>query len=167
LSVYYNATWRREGPWRFDRLETLLRRLIIALAALVATLAAGANDPWAKVRDLKTGTELRVFKKGSTKPVMATLDEASDDNLIVVVKNEEIAIPREDIDRIDYRPPQTDSRTTKETRTVEKPPEGGPPNPRSQGDMPSTETTSGVSFGGKPDFQTVYRRPPPGVVLKK
>ena len=149
-----------------------MRRLVIALACFGAILASAADttalhDPWAKVRDLKTGTEVRVFKKGSVKAIVATLNEATDDNLIVDLKNQEIAIPREEIDRIDYRPPQTSSRVSSETHTADHPATGGPPNPRSDADLPSTESSSSVSFGGKPDFQTIYRRPPPSSAPKK
>lgn len=122
--------------------------------------AFAATDPWAKVRDLKTGTELRIFKKGSTRPVTATLDEANDENLIVVVKNEEIAISRDDIDRLDYRPSQTTA-PIRETRSTATGPEGTMPSPQGHPGGPSTSTSTSYGFGSKPDFQTIYRRPPP------
>lgn len=140
---------------------------LLAAATVVAADTPAAKDPWAKVQELKTGTEVRVFKKGASKAIVATLNQATDDNLIVDLKNEEIAIAREDIERIDYRPSSTSGRVTKETRSADKPPEGGPPNPRSDADLPSSESSSSVSFGGKPDFQTIYRRPPPGATPKK
>ena len=42
----------------------------LILLVLSATLAFAADDPWAKVKDLKTGTELRIYKKGSSQPLV-------------------------------------------------------------------------------------------------
>jgi hypothetical protein len=41
--------------------------LLLMLAGLVAF---GADDEWTKVRSLKMGAELRVYKKGSTQPAI-------------------------------------------------------------------------------------------------
>jgi hypothetical protein len=131
--------------------------LLFILAGLVAF---GAEDEWAKVKALKTGADIRVFKKGSSQPVLAQMDELTDDNLIVIVKKTQTAIPRDQIDRIDARP-SNNRQVTKETVTKENFPDskaqadagaGGPA-------MPSTSTSTSVSMGGKPDFETVYRRP--------
>ena len=131
--------------------------LFFLLAGLVAF---SAEDEWAKVKALKTGAEIRVFKKGSMQPIMAQMDELSDDNLIVIVKKTQTAIPRDQIDRIDARP-SSKRQITKETVTKETFPdaksqaEAGTAGPAE----PGTSTTTGVSIGGKPDFETVYRRP--------
>jgi len=131
------------------------RLLSFCLATL--TLFA-ADNPWDKVRELKTGTELRILKKGSRQPVLGTMDEANDERIVVVVKNEELAIQKDDIDRIDFRP-ATKSRVIKETRTTQsdstQTPSVGP-----QGSQagPSTSTTTSYSGAPKPDFQTIYRR---------
>jgi hypothetical protein len=144
-------------------------RLIIALIASVALF--GADDPWAKVKELKTGTELRIFKKGSAQPLLATSDDVTEDKVIVVVKNEQSAIAKDDIDRIDYRPPQKGSRVTRETKTstgagdIAKvtggPEERGP----SRASVPGQSYGSSLSIGSKPPFETLYRRgmktPPP------
>jgi hypothetical protein len=53
------------------------------------------------VKELKSRAELRIYKKGAREPINATFDDATDDRLIVVVKNEQVAIPKEDIDRLD------------------------------------------------------------------
>src|ERR1035437_10697901 len=81
-----------------------------------AVLAFGADDPWAKLKKLKTGTELRVYKKGAAQPLLVKMDELTDDNLVVIDKNAQTAIARELIDRVDYRP-SGKSRVTKETTT--------------------------------------------------
>jgi hypothetical protein len=120
--------------------------LLLILAGLAAF---GADDEWTKVRALKTGAELRVYKKGSTQPVSAQMDELTDENLVVIVKKTQTAIPKEQIDRIDARPPGAGA--TKETTTKQTVDADGKEN---------TSTSSGYSFGGKPNFETVYRRPP-------
>jgi hypothetical protein len=131
--------------------------LLFALAAL--TLFA-ADTPWDKVRDLKTGTELRIFKKGSRQPVIGTMDEANDERVVVVIKNEELAIQKDDIDRIDFRP-ATKSHAVKETRTTQSDstqttPVG--PQPKGSQSGPSTSTTTSIGTASKPDFETIYRR---------
>ena len=131
--------------------------LILALAAISAF---AADNPWDKVRELKTGTELRILRKGSRQPILATMDEANDERLVVVVKNEQQAIQKDDIDRIDFRP-ATKSKIAKETRTTQTDTtqtSSVGPQPRGSQTGPATSTTT--SFGGapKPDFETIYRR---------
>jgi hypothetical protein len=130
----------------------------LLLLALTALTVFAADTPWDKVRDLKTGTELRIFKKGSRQPVIGTMDEANDERLVVVIKNEELAIPKDDIDRIDFRP-ATKSRAIKETRTTQSDssqttPVG--PQPKGSQSGPTTSTTTSISTASKPE--TIYRR---------
>ena len=128
-----------------------------------ALLAFGADDPWAKVKELKTGTELRVYKKGAAQPLLVKMDELTDDNLVVINKNEQTAIARDQIDRVDYRP-SGKPRVTKETTTKVSDSVGDPkavipsPNPGAPGS--TTSTSSNLSIGSKPDFETIYKRPP-------
>jgi hypothetical protein len=124
----------------------------LLLLILAGAVAFGADDEWAKVKALKTGAEIRVFKKGSTQPVSALMDELTDENLIVVVKKTQTAIPKDQIDRIDARP--AGGRVTKETTTKES------STPGQVAEPPGSSTSTSVNFGSKPDFQTVYRRPP-------
>jgi len=134
----------------------------IAMVLLAAVTAFAADDPWTKIRDLKSGTELRIFKKGGMHPILAKMEEANPDSLIIVLKNEEMAIPREQIDRIDYRPLRTGGRVTKETReTVE--PADAKTAAESPNNVPGETVSSGTSYAinPQPDFQTIYRRPPP------
>jgi len=139
-----------------------MRKLLFPLCFALALL--GADDPWAKVKELKTGTELRVFKKGAAQPIMVKMGDLTDDNLVVINKSEETAIARDQIDRIDYRPTGK-SRLTTETKVATKDPTGDPkavipaPNYRGAGEGPSNSTSTGLSIGSKPDFETVYRRP--------
>jgi hypothetical protein len=132
----------------------------VLLFAVACLTVFAADDPWDKVRELKSGTELRILKRGSSKPVMATMDEANDERLIVVIKNEQLAIQKEDIDRIDFRP-AVKSRATKETHTTttdstQTTPVG--PQPKGSQPGPSSSTTTTYGGGSKPDFETIYRR---------
>jgi len=126
---------------------------------LAATVAFGAEDEWAKVKALKTGAEIRVFKKGSMQPVLAQMDELTDENLVVLVKKTQTAIPKDQIDRIDARP-AGGSRVVKETTTKETYPDAksAAAAPPSGPEVPGTTTSTSVSIGSKPDFETVYRR---------
>jgi hypothetical protein len=124
-----------------------MRALFLVL--LAALVASGADD-WAKVKALKTGVELRVYKTGSTHPIAAQMSELTDDNLIVIVKKAETAIPKDQIDHIDARP-SSGSRATRETATKDT---VGP-----DGTQTSSVST-GYSLGTRPDFETVYRRSP-------
>lgn len=127
---------------------------------LLALTAFAADDPWSKVKELKSGTEIRVLKKGSTQPVIGKIDEATDENLIVVLKNEQTAIPKDQIDRVDYRPARP--RVVKESKTtVNDGNTAGEPaagmNHQQVG--PGYSSSSGFNIQGKADFETLYRRP--------
>jgi hypothetical protein len=97
------------------------------------------------------------------------MDELTDDNLVVINKNEQTAIPRDQIDRVDYRP-SGKSRITKETTTKVNDGVGDPkaviPGPNQGPSGPSTSTSSGLSIGSKPDFETIFKRPPPAAPKK-
>lgn len=134
----------------------------IFLFFATALLVFSADDPWAKVKDLKTGAELHIYKVNSKQPLNAKMDELTAENLVVIVKNEETAIPRDQIDRIDYRPPAKAPRVTKHTTTTVDSPDSDPvgPRPTPGSSVPGTSTSSGLSIGSKPDFETIYRRLP-------
>ena len=129
---------------------------------LFAAIAAfSADDPWTKVRELNSGAELRIYRHGESKALEAKMDEADQTRLLVVVKNAQVAIAKNLIDRIDARPPATGSRVTKQTRIVNDP--GPNPNPAiASKERPGPTTTESTNFTlkGKPDFETIYRRQP-------
>src|SRR5260370_28626713 len=118
-----------------------------------------ADDPWAKVRGLKSGTELRIYKKGSPQPVLAKMDQLTDENLVVLVKTEQIAIARDQIDRVDYRPAKP--RVSTETKTSTTDPDTRPAPPGYGSRTPGTSTSTSMGVGSRPDFEEIYRRPTP------
>ena len=138
----------------------MARRILLFLLVVVAS-AWAADDAWSKVKALKTGTELRVYKKGSMQPILAQMDELTDENLIVIVKKTQTAIARDEIDRIEARP-QAGSRVKTETTTKETVPDAksasAQPSPGHGPDVPGTSTATNVIVGSKPDFELVYRR---------
>lgn len=111
-------------------------------------LVAIGEDDWDKLGQLRSGTELRVFRKGTREPLNAQLGEATEENLVVVVGNGQSAIPRDQIDRIDARPSSARP-VTRETKTRDSVDTKG---------KPERSYSSGVSVGSKPGFETVYRR---------
>jgi hypothetical protein len=133
----------------------------IALTFLLTFTAVAATDTWQKVRDLPGGTELRVYKKDAHQPINAKFADATDDSLIVVLKkDEEVSIPKDQIDRIDYRPQQGRHVSTSSTSKVDDPNMQAPVGPQRDAKVPGTSSSSNMSFGGKPDFETIYRRLP-------
>ena len=134
-----------------------MKRTILLL--LTALAAWAADDGWTKVREIKTGTEIRIYKKGVKQPILAKFDEANDENLVVATKTEQVAIAKDQIDRVDYRPPKTGSRVIRESKTTTEidtktssstVPHNAP--------GPTTSSSSSLNIGGKPDFETIYRR---------
>jgi hypothetical protein len=133
----------------------LLSAVTVCFAQESPRVEAKREDPWAKVHDIKSGTELRIIRKDSRQPVLAVFEDLNEDALIVATKKEEIGIPKDQIERIDARP-AGGSRMNKETHTSTTDSTLGPPTQNSS-PVPTTSTSSGVMFGGKPDFVTVYR----------
>lgn len=132
----------------------------IATFILTAALLLGADISWTKVKDLKSRSELRIYKKGAREPINATFDDANDERIIVVIKNEQTAIPKADIDRIDARPAKTPRKLNVDSATKQTDPDPTQHRP-SGAAVPGTSSSSSVSMGGesRPDFETIYRRP--------
>jgi hypothetical protein len=124
-----------------------MRTILLLLAATSLTLGADtkADDPWAKVKELKSGSEIRVYKVGVTQPIVAKSGDVTDDRVIVIIKNEETGIRKKDIDRIEYHAARTKPVKT-ETRTQTYDANG-----------PSDGFSSGLSWG-RDGWQTVYQR---------
>lgn len=146
-----------------DRKQAEPQRLASMKAAYAqwkADVFRAPGDDWEKVRKLTTGTELRIYKRGSAQPMAAEMDEADDERMVVVYRNTQMGIPRSEIERIDARP-KGGQRMTRETRT--QPDSGFDPNqarPATPGQRPGGpggSSSSSVTFG-RPGFETVYRR---------
>jgi hypothetical protein len=138
----------------------MVKTILVLCAAVVAF---GANDPWAKVKEVKTGAELRVYKRGSVQPLTVKMDELTEENLVVINKNAQLAIPRDQIERIDARPTGR-TRTVTNTQTAEQnaatDPRStipGPNQPPGAMHAATTTTASGVTWT-KQEFETIYRR---------
>lgn len=132
--------------------------LRFALAFLLAALACvAADDEWNKVAAIKSGTEIRVVRKGKPQPVTGKMDEAREESLVLVVKNEQIAIPKDEIDRIDARPASSKPVKTETVNTQPAYDAPGSPNRPTRPGGPSGSASSSVTYG-KAEFETVYRR---------
>ena len=130
------------------------------LLFLIAIPVVGADESWAKVRELASGTELRIYRKAAKEPLLVKFDEATDERLVVVAKNEQMSIPKEQIERIDYRPLRRGARFVKETKTKTEVNEAKPPAlaPGQDSRGPSSSSSTSFSVQPKPDFETIYRR---------
>ena len=137
-------------------------KLLVMLFAGAALLHA-AGDPWAKVKAIKSGTEIRVYKKGSAQPLVVKMDEATDERLIFVNKNQQTSLAKEDIDRLDARPSNkraVTKETTEKQGDASTDPRSAIPGPQPNRPGPASSSSTNYTIGGKPDFETVYRRPP-------
>jgi len=134
------------------------RAFLIVISAVAAF--AAPDDSWSKVRNLMTGTEVRVVKTDSVTPVIARFAELTDENLLVIVKNQELAIAKENIERVEYSPQKSRLTTESKSTTNSYEVDTTKPNPRAR---PSTLYSSGVSIADKVPFETIYRRTPTAV----
>jgi hypothetical protein len=62
------------------------------------------DNPWAKVIAIPNRSELRVYQKGVPNAIAATLADATEERIVVVTKNRQMMIAKEDIEGIDARP---------------------------------------------------------------
>jgi len=133
----------------------MIRTLAVFFAA-GATMLFAADNPWDKVKELKSGADIRIIRKGAPQPLEAKFDEATDDHIVIVVKKEQKSIPKDEIDRLDYRP-KAGGRST-ETKVTNTPADTTPPAGMSHGpQVPGQSSSTNVSFG-KPGYETLYRR---------
>jgi hypothetical protein len=131
------------------------------LFAAFSLSVIAAEDGWGKVKALASGTELRIARTGSRTPLLAKMDEANDERIVVATKTEQIAIARTQVEKLEFRPKPTSSRVSRETKSDNTPlttdatrPTPGPA--RTPG--PAGSASSSVSIGGKPDFEVLYVR---------
>ena len=132
----------------------------VAAFFLLAVALLAADASWNKVKELKSHSELRIYKRGARQPVNATFDDATEDRVIVVVKNKQMSISKDDIDRVEARPPKAPRKLNVESSARETPPDPVP-HPIGGPAVPGTSASSnvGVSGGNQGNFELVYQRP--------
>jgi hypothetical protein len=147
-------------------LRLLLVPFLLALPSSLALPASGGDD-WDKVKDLASGSDLKIYQRGSAQPKLAKYADATDSSLIVIVKNAQISIPKEGIDRIEARPPakKGGKKVVRETRVDDpaKPstdagPHGPTAGPQSAPGTPNYSSSTSLMYGDNGEFSTVYRR---------
>jgi hypothetical protein len=131
-------------------------------------LPALAGEEWDKVKSLPGGSELKIYETGAAQPKLAAFADLTESSLIVVIKKEQVAIPKARIDLIEARPNVKKAKGHMVTEThVEdssKPdmsagPHGPTAGPRHDTPgQPGYSSSTVYSTGGKGDFVTVYRR---------
>ena len=55
-----------------------MTRTILLLLASAATVLVAADNSWDKVKELKSGTEIRIYRSGLVDPLEAKFDEAKE-----------------------------------------------------------------------------------------
>ena len=137
-----------------------MRRILKTAGALLLLVAAAcaAEDSWDKVRQLASGSELRIYQTGSRKPVTARLYRVSGDSLVVIVKNFETAIPKDTVERLDWRPADSAARVDAEARRVVGTRESAVTGRSGESNVPARSTLGGIRIRPPREFQTVYRR---------
>lgn len=139
-----------------------MRRTTLAVLFLGMAAAWGADD-WVKVKAIRSGSDLKIWRAGSKQALEAKMDEATDESLVVATKKEQFSIPKDQIDRIDARAPkdrQGPRRTTTATTTTGEIPGTDPHKinrPGGNGGGPSGNVTSTANWSSAP-FETVYRK---------
>jgi hypothetical protein len=144
-------------------LQPIWLRLILLVTMACGSAfgqAATGQDSWIKVRDMTSGNELRVFVKDSKQPMIAKFERATDEALVVIRKDQEVSIDRVDIDRIDARPGNAPRFTRESKNTNSAQPVPGSPKERAMSGPAGVSTQTSVNINSKPEFETVYRRPP-------
>jgi len=131
----------------------------IALLLLAALTLFGADSPWLKVQKLPNRSELRIYRKGEKSPMNAILADTSADAIVVVAKDKQLTVHKDEIDRLDARPPAKPSKSHVTTTEKQSDPDYTPQPGPGHVALPATSSSSSLSFGGnKGEFKTVYTR---------
>lgn len=138
-------------------MQRIMKR--IALLILTATACLAADDPWAKVRELKRGGELRVYEVNAKEPIRATFDRASDESLIVITKDGQVSILKEDIERVDCRRGERRP-LVKDTKVERKIAPKGAEVTSNTIPGATTSVKTRVDLPSKAAFDTIYERKP-------
>jgi hypothetical protein len=131
----------------------------IVLLLLSAVTLFGADNPWLKVQQLPNRSELKIYLKGDKSPMNAILADTSNDAIVVVTKDKQLTVHKEEIDRLDARPPAKASKAHVTTTSKQIDPDYTPQPGPGHTALPTTSSSSSLSFGSnKGEFKTVYRR---------
>src|SRR3569833_2000652 len=131
----------------------------IALLRLAALTLFGADGPWSKVQQLPNRSELRIYRKGDKSPLTAILADTSEDAIVVVAKDKQLTVHKDEIDRLDARPPAKPSRPQTTATEKQSDPDYTPQPGPGHTALPTTSSSSSLSFGGnKGEFKTIYKR---------
>jgi hypothetical protein len=130
-----------------------LRWILLALAA-----AGAEDDPWARVRELARGVELRVWRTGEKQPLAARFDALSEESLVVIRRDGQAAIPRDGIERVECRAADTGSRVAAEAHRVVGTSEEARLGRSKATALPPNSTSGGIRIHPRRGFETVYRR---------
>ena len=130
------------------RTASLLAGLLLATAAHAQSTAD--PDPWAKVRALLSGVDLRVSTDGA-RPGIYKLDSVREDALILIRKNEQLSIQRADIKKIELQMPDALKHTQARVKSEF---------PRTPDGRVNKTTTGGIVLQTRDgDYLLIYRRP--------
>ncbi|MFB3825488.1 MAG: hypothetical protein ACE15B_01920 [Bryobacteraceae bacterium] len=127
--------------------------------ALAAAAAFAQDDPWAKVRELDRGSELRIYRTGRKRPVEARFEALSQNAVVVIVKTTNTAIPKSEIERIDARPASGAGVKAEVQKRVATPEEATLKRSRDS-NLPPGSTSAGIKIKSKPGFVKVYPAQP-------
>jgi hypothetical protein len=131
----------------------------IALILLAALTLFGADNPWLKVQQLPNRSELRIYRKGEKSPMNAVLADTSGDAIVVVAKDKQLTVHKDEIDRLDARSPAKSSKPQVTTTSKQTDPDYTPQPGPGHTAVPGDSSSSNLSFGGnKGEFKTVYTR---------
>jgi hypothetical protein len=136
-------------------------KAILACFLLILS-SVSAEDTWSKVKALKSGTEIRVFQLGTKEPLVGKIDEADEERIVLALKNEQKAVAKADVERLEARP--TGGRPVTKTSTVKREDPSAElakpkvPVPGSSATPALSSSSSSVTFGTKPGFELVYRK---------
>ena len=136
----------------------MVRTFLFLIAAVAA--ASGDEDPWMRVRKLESGSDVRVYKSGKKKPVEGKFERASEESVVLLLKDAQVSIPKEQVERVDWRPVREGSgvamETTRNVGTKEESITG-----RSKGStLPARSTATGIKIRPWVGYEPVYRRGP-------
>lgn len=135
--------------------------MLKALCLLMTAAAAfGEEDPWAKLRGLESGSELRIYKIGAKQPINARLDEVKQESILIATDKEQMAVPKSEIERVDRRIAPATSRVAVEARRVVGTHESTVSAAGADRSAPPLSTLAGIKIKSQQDFEIVYQRGP-------